>query len=500
MTGPEEMRDVVPIAGLVRLTPDPRSLEALGRNHTLEAALAELVDNSIDAGARNVLIRFVRAGGRLVRLLVADDGAGMDDGRIDVAMTVGGNRDYADAEIGRFGLGLKAASFSQARSVTVVSSAEGSDATGRRWQAMNAKRDYQCEIVEPSFAGDQLTQDWGFSTVRRGTLVRWDDVKGFPAVDDEGTIDRFLQGTIARIRTHLGLIFHRILDAADVRLVIDVEDGGEVILHSEVPSLDPFDYPRTGAAGWPKQLVAEGERERLLLECHIWPGRSTVDQFRLDGDMVQRQGLYVYYNERLVQCGGWNGLHHADKQLSLARVAVSIEGDVEQMVSLKPEKNGVEVGPDFGPAVYAAVASDGTTFGGYIERARGVLKDANRRRRVRQAVIPPGAGLPPNVRRAFARELEFKDGDPVDIRWADFGDDDFFEVDREQGVLWLNSRYRRALAGGRNGSLNDLPVVKALMFLLVENIYAGQNMGPRDKDNIEIWQAILTAAARAERR
>src|SRR3954447_19505095 len=102
MTPYAEPNDAIPTTGSIRLVPDPRSLEALGRNHTLEAALAELVDNSIDAGARHVLIRFVRDGGRLVRLLVVDDGSGMDEERIDVAMTVGGARTYDAGEIGRF--------------------------------------------------------------------------------------------------------------------------------------------------------------------------------------------------------------------------------------------------------------------------------------------------------------------------------------------------------------------------------------------------------------
>src|SRR3954449_11844292 len=92
----------IPTTGTIVLPPAPRSLEALGRNHTLEAALAELVDNSVDAGARHVLIRFVRDGDRLVRLLVIDDGTGMSNERIDVAMTVGGARTYDDGEIGRF--------------------------------------------------------------------------------------------------------------------------------------------------------------------------------------------------------------------------------------------------------------------------------------------------------------------------------------------------------------------------------------------------------------
>ncbi|MCW3045758.1 MAG: hypothetical protein JWO74_42 [Solirubrobacterales bacterium] len=498
MTVEERQPDLVPTTGSVQLVPDPRSLEALGRNHTLEAALAELVDNSIDAGARHVLIRFVRDGGRLVRLLVIDDGSGMGDNRIDIAMTVGGSRSYDDGEIGRFGLGLKAASFSQARSVTVVSAARGQNAVGRRWQMAKAKQDYRCEIVDHAFALSQLAHDWGFPPSQTGTLVRWDDVKGFPTVDNEAAVERFLQGAFAKIRAHLGLIFHRILDGTDLRLLLDVEDAGDVVLRTDVPSLDPFGYAKTGAAGWPKRIRAGRGTRKLVLECHIWPGRSNNDEFRLDGNLIERQGLYIYYNDRLVQWGGWNGLCHADKQLNLARIALNIDGDVEQMMSLKPEKNGVEVGPEFGPSVFAAAAAEGTTFADYTDRARGVLKDANRRRRVRQAVLPPGSGFAPKVRRAFSRELPLKDEDPIDIRWKRLPAEDFFEINREERVLWLNQRYRRALAGGRDGSLNDLPVIKALLFLLTENIFAGQNMGPRDKDNIEVWQAILTAAAREE--
>ena len=490
--------DQVPTTGSVQLLPDARSLEALGRNHTLEAAIAELVDNSIDAGAKHVLVRFVRDGGRLVRLLVIDDGCGMADEEIDVAMTVGGSRDYRPGEIGRFGLGMKAASFSQARSVTVVSVADRGDATGRQWQLDKAKQDYTCDIVDPTFAAAQVAQDWGFPPSSTGTVVRWDDVKGFPTVVSEAAVERFVQSAFSKIRAHLGLIFHRTLESTDLRVLLDVEDGGDMVLRTDVPSLDPFGYTRTGAAGWPKKLRAGRGVRRLVLECHIWPGRSNADEFRLDGNLIERQGLYFYFNDRLVQRGGWNGLSHPDKQLNLARVAIDIEGDVAQMVTLKPEKNGVEVGPEFSPAVFAASTPDRVTFAEYLESARAVFKEANRRRRDRSAILPPGSGFPPRLRRALEREFPLRDEDPLDIRWTRLPGDDFFAIDREESVLWLNQRYRSSLAGGRKGSLNDLPVIKALLFLLTENVFAGQNMGPRDKDNIEVWQEILIAAAREE--
>jgi hypothetical protein len=487
----------VPTKGSVRLAPDPRSLDALGRNHTLEAALAELVDNSVDAQARHVLVRFVRDGRRLLRLLVIDDGGGIEEDRIDVAMTVGGERDYDLDEIGRFGLGLKAASFSQASNVTVVSRAREGAGVGRRWEFERARRDYACAIVEPDFAEKQLERDWGFPRSPSGTIVRWDDVSGFPSAEEDA--DRFLQSAFARIRDHIGLVFHRLLEADAFKAWVQIEDSGDVLMNTEVTALNPFAYVRSGAVGWPKSLtVGEGDR-RLEMRCHIWPGRASTPEFRLDGNLLERQGIYVYHNDRLVQRGGWNGLRHPDKRLNLARVAVDVRGDVTQMLSLRPEKNGVEIGPEFAPAVEAAVTSDGHTFEDYVDCACGTFKDANRRNRDRTPLLPPGSGFDPKLRAAFKKHVPIKEHeDPVDIRWDRLEDDQFFYVDREQSTLWLNTRYRYDLLGGRHARLNDLPVLKALMFLLVENIFAGQNLGPRDKDNLEIWQAILTGAARAE--
>lgn len=349
--------------------------------------------------------------------------------------------------------------------------------------------------MEPAFAAAQLRRNWNLPTASTGTVVRWDDVKGFPVIGGEETADRFLQEAMAKLRTHLGLIFHRILEESEIKVFIDVEDGGEELIRQTVTALNPFGYQRSGAPGWPKQLKI-GNDERLILRCHIWPGRSTLEQFTLDGKLIERQGLYIYYRDRLVQHGGWNGLANAEKQLNLARVSLDIDGDVRRMLYLRPEKSGVEVGPEFGAAVEAAVGPGGTRFADYLELARGVVKEANRRSRARSSVMPPGSGISAKVRTVMSRELPFKDLDAVHILWDDFEDEDFFEIDREQGILWLNRTYRKPMLEQRRASVNDVPLVKALMFLLMEHIFAGQNMGPRDKDNVDMWQAILSAAAK----
>lgn len=115
-------------------------------------------------------------------------------------------------------------------------------------------------------------------------------------------------------------------------------------------------------------------------------------------------------------------------------------------------------------------------------------------------MVHPGTGLPPRVRETIKREIPEKGGeDPIDIRWDTFTDDLLFHVDRDRRTLWLNKRYRKMLLGGKHGGLNDLPLLKSLLYLLVSNVFEGNHLGPKDKDNIALWQTILTAAARAER-
>ncbi len=475
-------------------------MEALGRNHAFETAIADLIDNSIDAGAENVLIRFVRRGDRLISLLVVDDGRGMSDRQLDVAMTIGGKRKYGSNDLGRFGMGLKAASFSQAKSLTVVSRAARQRPCGRRWH-LRQSRNFMCDIVDPSFAQQLLVRDWALPKAKTGTVVRWDEVTGFPSVSDPDVIDRFLSTTITKTRQHLGLVFHRLLERGRAHVYIDVEDvaSGETALRYEVEPLDPFNYLRSGRAGYPSALRASLPERELIFDCHIWPGRSVVPEFNLPGGALERQGFYFYLRDRLIQAGGWSGVQHPDRRLNLARVAVDLDGDISGVFRLKPEKTGIEPGPGFPDLLREARGRGGTTFDSYLADAEMTYREARKRRSQRRAVFPPGKGFDPAVKRTIGAELRHVEGeDPIDIRWVRLAGLEFFEVDRDERVIRLNERYRLALLGHRRGSLNDAQLLKALIYLLVEDIFHGQYMGSRDKDNLELWQAVLTNAALVE--
>jgi hypothetical protein len=493
----------VPSAGVLELPPDPRALDGLGRNHSFETALADLVDNSIDAGATKVVIRVVLKSGKPTWLCVVDNGRGMTPYDIDTAMTLGGRREYRSADLGRFGLGLKAASFSQARSLTVLSKASGWEAVGRRWQLDRSLDGFHCDYVPAEFAEREITGAWGLPEDDvTGTVVRWDEVSAFPATDDPARVDEFVTRTVSATCTHLGLVFHRHLERQRVAITMEIQDAenpsaGRSV---EVDPINPFGYARSGKAEYPKSLVATSGSSQIVFRCHIWPGRANTPQFKLPAGPMDSQGLYFYRRDRLLHIGGWDGIHAPDRRLQLARVEVDIDDDIAGLFKMNPEKSRILVGPEFGSLSEAARAEDGTSFTDYLAVAEEVFRASRKRSNSRKPMVPPGKGFPPKVRDSIEDEIPAIFGaKPIDIRWKRFDGDNFFEVDRDGQTLWLNGGYRTALLGGRRGGLNDLPMIKTLLYLLIENVFQGEWLGARDKDNIELWQELLTVAAKTER-
>jgi DNA topoisomerase VI subunit B len=88
-------------------------------------AVAEIVDNSIQAKSNFIQIKLVFAG-RDSYLLVLDNGKGMSPVEIREAMRFGSGRNYSEEDLGRFGLGLKTASLSQCDEL-IVSSRQGKE-------------------------------------------------------------------------------------------------------------------------------------------------------------------------------------------------------------------------------------------------------------------------------------------------------------------------------------------------------------------------------------
>ncbi|RII19714.1 DNA mismatch repair protein [Streptomyces sp. YIM 130001] len=494
----------VPTAGSRHLPPDARYMEALSsQGYGFEVAMADLVDNSIDAGAKDVVIHFLRDGDQLVSLLVIDDGKGMSDEDLDVAMTVGGKRDYAPGALGMFGTGLKSASLSHASAVTVISTTKRTRTAGRRWLMERAVAGFQCDIVDPAYAQALIDRYAQRPIIWQGTVVRWDGVKDFPKHGGGGQTDRYLHRTINKLGLHLGLYLHRFLARDDFNITIAVEDvrTGTEYMNFGVQPLDPFGYPVSGHPDYPRRFTAAvpsiGD---VALHAHIWTPKSNLDEYKAVGSVVDRQGFYFYRHDRLVQAGGWNNFRQPEQHLSLARVAVDLPSALGDVFRLTVKKAGVEASPEFTAALEKAIDPESRSFLHFLTDSDGVYRDARKRSgTTRKPVIPPGKGIDPAVRETVLDELPaIPYEDAVSVRWQKLDNELFFDIDRTERTIVLNQHYRAAILGGRRGGLNDAPLIKSLMYVLLHQVFEKEYSGSREKDNLQLWQAILVSAARAE--
>jgi hypothetical protein len=493
----------VPTSGSKRLPPAARYVESLThQGYGFEAAIADLIDNSIDAGAHNVVVSFLRDDDHLVSLLVIDDGKGMNEEQLDVAMTVGGQQEYADSALGHFGAGLKAASLSHADALTVISRTKRSPSAGRRWLTARAQADFTCDIVDAKYCQD-LVDRYDGVIGWHGTIVRWDGVRSFGTITT-GQTDRFLNETIERLETHLGLYLHRFLSRDDLHIDIVVEDvrTREELDHRGVETIDPFGYRIPGRAGFPRLYTApvEGVGE-LQLTAHIWPPKSPLVAYRGIGPLAERQGFYIYRNDRLVQAGGWNGTRSGEAHHNLARVSIDLPSQPNDVFALTVKKDGVNVTPAFARGLEKARDAEGSSFAEYLASAEATYRAAARRSTEvqRKEVIPPGKGIDPRLKRTLRDELPQMEGeDPITFRWEPLPGHVFFGIDREEHVVRLNSQYRHAFNGDRRAGSNDAPVLKGLLYLMLEkNFRLGRSSAQRD-DEMAMWNSVLLSAAQCE--
>ncbi|MCH0540464.1 ATP-binding protein [Streptomyces sp. MUM 203J] len=506
MSSPASLRDNwqydVPTSGSTHLPPDAGYAKALtNQGYSFEAAVADLVDNSIDAGADSVVVHFLRDTDRIVSLLVLDNGRGMDAAGLDHAMTVGRRREYTGQALGMYGTGLKAASLSHARSLTVISRTKRSSPAGRKLTAEGIEDGFRCDTVDPHFAQQQIDVYDGLIEWQ-GTIVRWDKVRAFETVA-AGQSEQFLSKAISQLETHLGLYLHRFL-ARGLKLDIAVWDvsTGEETDHIAVDPLDPFGYKVPGRSGYPKKFLAPVERAgEVALEAHIWPAKSNLAGFRQIGPLQERQGFYFYRNDRLVQAGGWNNLRVSEGHMVLARIAVDLPDDGAGVFSLTVKKDGVEVTPAFTIGVEQATDADGTSFRTFLDEAEAAYREGASRSVIeRPSVIEPGKGFDPKVKRAVREELPLKAGEePIRIEWVSLPEDRFFELDRDSYGILLNKDFRDDFNDGRRGGANDAPVSKTLLYLLLQDCFGLGRWEKKRADRIDYWNSILLASVQAQR-
>ena len=302
-------------------------LEALrGLGYSASSAVADIIDNSISASASIVEIEFNWNGpGSTITIL--DNGTGMSRDELYRALLLGDRNPLEERsalDLGRFGLGLKTASFSQCKQLTVASKKADSGEACLRWDLdyIASRPDdgwYMLEGYSPS--GLQYVER--FLQRDRGTLVLWETLDRLvtPGFREQDFLD-----LIDQIERHLSMVFHRYLAGNRPRLKI-------LINGRAISSWDPFLSGHASTWSSPIERV-QTSKGVVEIQCHVLPHKDRLDAKQiiegggLNGWTAQ-QGWYVYRNERLLLAGSWLGLGRGrpwtkEESYRLARLRIDI--------------------------------------------------------------------------------------------------------------------------------------------------------------------------------
>jgi hypothetical protein len=477
------------------------ALRSIG--YSLEVAVADLIDNSIDAKAKNILVRLITRQDGQLDLAIQDDGIGMDEKTLREAMRFGADVTNEIDRLGKFGLGLKLASLSQAREFSVLTVKDGQVA-GRAWQEQGIAEGFTSTVFDKSECRERLSKVVPDHPIRgSGTVVWWSSL--YRIGQRHNVTDEQVSKLVRRLENYLSLALHRFLSgkARKISITVDVFDlaSQRLGLPIRLEPLDPFDYDQSGNPEFPSTMVLDGEyKDRISIKAHIWPPNSTAPNYKLPGGSNARQGFYFYRNNRLIQGGGWNGMREAEPHFSLARLEIDMAPDFDLDVSLDVKKVEIQLPPPLSNSIRKATTASGVDFKKYLSLA----DEAYRKRQATEAELPliPSDGLPSDLSRFLHDELRIKRTTKhrdLKIVWEDFEETDFFDIDRDRGLLFLNRAYRKQLLHGLPGSATDIPVVKCLLFLLLKEALSSERMGPKIRERLEQINRILVQAVKYER-
>jgi len=302
-------------------------LESLrGLGYSTGAAIADIVDNSISAGAFEVSINF-KWNDDKSHVVILDDGCGMSDAELEGAMRLGDKNPLtarSAGDLGRFGMGLKTASFSQCRRLTVASVKNGEHSC-LRWDLdeLASNPDNEWLLYEGPASGSQ-SHLVPLTTMKSGTLVLWEMLDrivtaGYTADDFNDLIDN--------VESHLAMVFHRLLQGPRSRL--------KLLLNGRpVAPWDPFMMGHPSKPWTSPVTKHETAYGVVSVQCHVLPHRDrlTAAEFEINAGpagWTAQQGFYVYRNERLLVAGGWLGLGNTrawnrEESHRLARIRLDI--------------------------------------------------------------------------------------------------------------------------------------------------------------------------------
>lgn len=327
-------------------TPDPTSLLESTRNlgYSIEEAISDLIDNSITANAKNIIYEFHWNNG-VPYFLLKDDGKGMSYEKNEFidSFKLGAekerNRDPKD--LGRFGFGMKTASLSQSKSLTVISKKKGFEILARSLDLnfiAELKQGWKLKLLEEVVIQKEI--DF-LNSVESGTIIRWDNWDRAPKSNED-----FIS-LISGINNYLSVCFHRF-----------IEKGLNIYCHetlllpcSPIPSGE-------GSTLYSELKIDDNAKQRAYIIQHpkFWNENyeniARFNSFKLFEGLERQQGIYIYRCGRLLTPkGGWLGQINKGNSAKLARVVIDYSNKADNLWSLDITKTNASIPFEFRTAI-----------------------------------------------------------------------------------------------------------------------------------------------------
>ena len=301
--------------------------------YSLETAIADIIDNAISAQAKNIRINRVWKGGASV-ITISDDGCGMSNDEIIQAMRPGAQNPLAErsvTDLGRFGLGLKTASFSQCRNLTVMSKKAGHIAWWT-WSLDYVAQKDRWELIQWLPEGFENA----LNDVESGTIVIWSNldrvISPSTKADNENAKRKFSEA-FDRVKRHLSMTYHRFIENGAITLFW---------CGHQIEPWNPFCPAERKIQCQPTEQIGHN----IIVKGFVLPHKnnfSSEQAYKLAEGMYgfsAHQGFYVYRGDRLLLAGDWLGLLRKEEAYKLVRIQVDLPNSVDSdwQIDIKKSK------------------------------------------------------------------------------------------------------------------------------------------------------------------
>jgi hypothetical protein len=339
----------------INLPPNPAGMiEGLrDTGYTFNTALADIVDNSIDAGARDIAVRIEMDLEGNISITVADNGCGMTLAGLKNAMTYGTRSEGRESKrLGKFGLGLKTASTAFCRKLSVVSRANATEASKLTWDLdyVVSSNNWSARKSDPT--PEDLAIINQLAANASGTLVSWEKVDRLIKTYDDPSgphARRAVKKVAEEFIEHAASVYQHFLEApqggvARVKMTVN---GTQVVpwdpfrmhlsekVYEKVIAVEKSD--RTGVANFTFRAFVLPHRDEILDPAELSLARLKAEN----------QGIYVYREGRLIHAGDWMGMYSIEPHMTLLRAELSFNHDLDDAFNVDIKKSQITLDEAF---------------------------------------------------------------------------------------------------------------------------------------------------------